>query len=146
MLSCKIFMWWPVWCENKVNAGANSTRTLSRNVSPKWAKQEKGGEKKQTYISRHVVIFDKDKVAYAHENTQKGLYLGWDLLWFGKILRELGRKHLRTSNLNTDTLIWKWEHERRRTAELIQNIATVLRTCIFTENINISRQRKQDLS
>lgn len=72
------------------------------------------GQKKKkitAHIFQHVVISDKDKVACAHKNTQKAFIWGRDLLRFGKS-EELGRKHLRTSNLNTDTLVWKREQAK----------------------------------
>lgn len=75
-----------------------------------------GPEKeKHTRLFQHVAISDKDTVACGCTNTHRKAFF----FFFFTILSELGsavcvwriggtgREHRRTSNLNTDALVWK---------------------------------------
>lgn len=91
-----------------------------------------GPKKRKTHmhISTRGDLWQRQGGLCTQKHTER-LYLSWDLLWFGE-LGELEHEHLRTSNLNTDTLVWSWEHT------LIQNTVT-----IHTENtVNIIHAHK----
>lgn len=94
---------------------------LLRFVTKGFPQMGQRKEKTHTHISTRGDLWQRQGGLCTRKHTER-LYLSWDLLWFGK-LGELEHEHLRTSNLNTDTLVWSREHM------LIQNTVT-----IHTEN------------